>query len=158
MHVYAVYDHYHHTDKKIGSLGIRRKDKCGFFDVHVGAFDVSSGGLILLLIILMVLVLILYTSYKIYSEDRCLLIMLVPVVVLAIICILGIVSNVLVSFVSIVKVVYGDYRVWNPHGSNCTSPAFFSGFTYVTIEFVLILVFIIVCVFLLFYCLRQLCQ
>ena len=75
---------------------------------------------------------------------------------LALICAIGIIVNVIFSFVSVVKVVYRDYDMWNPDSINCASPAFFSAFTYVTIEFVLIVV-IIVCSFFVWY-FRQQCH
>ena len=97
----------------VGALGIQGKDRCGFSDMLVGAFDVSSGGLVLLLILLMV-VLILYTSSKIYSGDGCVLVMLVPVIVLVFIGVVGVVANLLFSFISVVKAIYGDYEMWDP--------------------------------------------
>ena len=127
-----------------GALGIEGKDKCGFSDVRVGAFDVSSGGLLLLLIVLVVTIMILCTSVKVYLEDSCLLLMLIPVVVLTVIVAIGVVANVLFSFISVVKVVYGDYEMWNPANINCSSPSFLSAFTYVTAEFILIALSIIV--------------
>ena len=127
-----------------GALGIEGKDKCGFSDVRVGAFDVSSGGLLLLLIVLVVIIMILCTSVKVYLEDSCLLLMLIPVVVLTVIVAIGVVANVLFSFISVVKVVYGDYEMWNPASIDCSSPSFLSAFTYVTAEFVLIAVIILI--------------
>ena len=101
---------------------------------------------------------VLYTSSKIYSENCCFLVMLVPIIVLAFISVVGIAANVLFSFISVVKVVYGDYEMWNPASISCSSPSFFSAFTYVTTEFVLIALIVIVCGFLLWYYRRQYCQ
>ena len=142
----------------VGALGIQGKDRCGFSDMLVGAFDVSSGGLVLLLIILMVVLMILYTSSKIYSEDGCVLVMLIPVIVLAFIGVVGVVANVLFSFISVVKVVYGDYEMWDPASISCSSPTFLSAFTYITAEFVLIALIIIVCLILFWYYRHQCCQ
>ena len=139
----------------IGSLGIQAKDKCGFSDRQVGGFDISSGGMILLLITLIILLMIAFTSHSIHSKYYCFLFVMFLVVPLALICAVGIIVNVIFSFVSIVKVVYRDYDIWNPDNINCASPAFFSAFTYVTIEFVLIV--IIVCSFFVWY-FRQRCH
>lgn len=111
----------------------------------------------MLLIIVMVILMILYTSHKIYLVDGCFLVMLVPVVLLVVINVLGILANVLFSFISVVKVVYGDYEMWNPASISCSSPTFFSAFTYVTSEFILIALIIFVCVFLLWYYRRHQC-
>lgn len=121
-------------------------DKCVFFNVEVGAFDVSSGALVILLVILMLLFLLLYTYYNICFKDHfCFLMILIPLVILAFICVL---ANVLFSFVSVVKVVYRDFSMWKAENIDCTSPAFYSAFTYVTFEFVLIALLIIaICVF-----------
>ena len=142
----------------VGALGIQGKDKCGFSDIRVGAYDVSSGGLLLLLIIVVVILMILYTSHKVYLEDHCYLIMLGSVIVLAVIVVLGIAANMLFSFISVAKVVYGDYNniMWNPSNIDCSSPSFFSAFTYITTEFVLIaVIIIIVCYFLWRFCCQQ---
>ena len=127
-----------------GALGIEGKDKCGLSDVRVGAFDVSSGGLLLLLIVLVIIIMILYTSVKVYLEKSCFAFMLCPVVALIVIVVAGIIANVLFSFISVVKVVYGDYEMWNPANISCSSPSFLSAFTYVTAEFILIALSIIV--------------
>ena len=111
--------------------------------MKVGAFDVSSGVLTVLLVVLMILIMFLYTTRNIYSQNHCFLIMLIPVAVLAAVCALGIVANLLFSFISVVKVVYVDYNKWSPDTINCTSPAFYSAFTYVTVEFVSIVIFIV---------------
>ena len=133
----------------VGTVGIQGKDRCGFSDMLVSAFDISSGGLVLPLIILMVILMILYTSSKIYSENCCFLVMLVPIIVLAFISVVGVAANVLFSFISVVKVVYGDHEMWNPASISCNSPSLFSAFTYITAEFVLIALIVIVCGFLL---------
>ena len=146
-----------YTIKIIGSLGIQGEDKCGFSDVHVGTFDVSSGVLIVLLVFLTILVMVLYTGHCVYLEGRCLLIMLFPIVVLVVVCVLGIAANVLFSFISIVEVVYRDYNMWRPENIDCTSPAFYSAFTYVTIELVFIGVLIICVVIVLCYCRQRYC-
>jgi hypothetical protein len=138
----------------LGAFGIQGRDKCGFSDIHVGAFDVSSGGLLLLLIILVVVLMVTY-RHKDYLglQDNCFLVILVLLIILAAI---GIGANILFSFISVAKVVYGDYEMWNPSNIDCSSPSFFSAFTYVTAEFVLIaLIIIVVCIFLWHYCGQQ---
>ena len=104
----------------------------------------------------MVILMILYTSYKVYLEDCCFLVMLVPVIVLAVIVVVGIVANILFSFISVAKVVYGDYELWSPSNIDCSSPSFFSAFSYLTAEFVLIAaIIIIVCGCSWYYCRQQ---
>ena len=140
----------------IGSLGIQAKDKCGFSDRQVGGFDISSGGMILLLITLILLLMIAFISHSIYSKYYCFLFVMFLAVPLALICAVGIIVNVIFSFVSIVKVVYRDYGMWNPDNINCASPTFYSAFIYVTIEFVLIIVIIVCSVFVWYF--RQKCR
>ena len=142
-----------------GSLGIQGKDACGFLDTKVGAFDVSSGILTVLLVVLMILIMFLYTSHSIYSQHHCVLIMSFPVVVLALVCMLGIIANLFFSFISVVKVVYAGYNTWRPETINCTSPAFYSAFTYVTVEFTLILIFIVCLIIIITaWCCRRQCS
>ena len=106
----------------------------------------------------MVLLMISYISRSIYLDDSCFYILLFPVAVLVVIGALGILANVLFSFISVVKVVYRDYTMWNPDNIGCSSPAFISAFAYVTIEFILIGIVVIMCGFLIWYCRRQCCQ
>jgi hypothetical protein len=100
---------------------------------------------------------IIYTGHKVYLENCCFLVLLIPVILLAVIVVAGIVANVFFSFISVAKVVYGDYDMWNPANINCSSPSFLSAFTYVTTELVLIalIIIIIACGFLGYWCCPQ---
>jgi hypothetical protein len=110
----------------------------------------------LLLIVLVVILMIIYTSHKVYLEDCCFLVLLIPVILLAVIVVLGIVANMLFSFISVTEVVYGDFEMWNPSNIDCSSPSFFSAFTYFTTELVfLALIIIIIACGLLWYCCHQ---
>ena len=99
----------------------------------------------------MLLFLLLYTYYNniiCFKDHFYFMMILIPLVILAFMCVLAIIANVLFSFVSVVKVVYRDFSMWKAENIDCTSPAFYSAFTYVTLEFVLIaLLFIAICVF-----------
>ena len=131
------------------------KDECGFSDVRVSAFGVSSGALMLWIVIFSILVIALYVSYHVYFLDQdCCSIALRLLAVLAVLFVLGVVANVLFSFISVVKVVYRDYPQWDPSSTGCSSPAFFSAFSYVTVEFILIGILIIFLFVLLCYCCR----
>ena len=77
-----------------------------------------------------------FASHSIYSKHYCFLFVMFLVVPLALTCAIGIIVNMIFSFVSVVKVVYRDYDMWNPDSINCASPAFFSAFTYITISLV----------------------
>ena len=66
----------------------------------------------------------------------------IVIITVGIISTLAIIANYVFSFVSIVKEVYVGGPASNDTVANCTSPAFYTAFTYVTVEFIVLAVLI----------------
>ena len=123
-------------------------DKCGFSVRVVNIFDITSGVtlILLLLSVLLCILLIISCDFKICEENNYFMLLFV---MFSILCVIAILANTLFSFISIVKIVYSDYKA---HTANCSSPAFYSAFTYVTIEFITLAAIIFIAIGLIIYC------
>ena len=137
----------------IGHYGLHGNDKCGFTNQTVSIYDITSG-ITLCLLVLAILAYILYSTSSGFQrcQESChLTCITIFMSVLLGLCIAAIFANTLFSFTSIVKVVYGEYDRWKTQ-NNCTSPAFYSAFAYVTAEFFTLAVAILVIFALIIYC------
>ena len=66
----------------------------------------------------------------------------IVLIIVGLICALAIIANYVFSFVSVVKEVYVVGPANNDTVTRCTSPAFYTAFTYVTVEFITLAVII----------------
>ena len=136
----------------LGHYGVHGNDKCGFTNQTVSIYDITSG-VTLCLLVLAILAYILYSASNSFQrcQDSCHLICIMTFTSAFIaLCIIAIIANTLFSFTSIVSVVYGEYDNWKTH-NNCSSPAFYSAFAYVTAEFITLAVAILVIIALFIY-------
>ena len=109
----------------------------------VNIFDITSGITLILLVlsVLSCILLIISCDFERCEDQHVCFIVLFGT--LSIVCALAIVANTLFSFISIVKIVYLEYTAYT---ADCSSPAFYSAFIYVTIEFITLaaIIFIII--------------
>ena len=70
------------------------------------------------------------------------LMFIIVLIIIGIICALAIVANYVFSFVSVVEQVYVVGPASNDTATKCMSPAFYTAFTYVTVEFIMLVVLV----------------
>ena len=99
-------------------------------------FDITSGVIIILLHVFIFTYMYQYIRKSFYLGDKhCITILRVASLLCGGLCTVFIFMNYLFSFVSIVREVY----VVGANTNGCKSPAFYSAFSYVTTEFILLL-------------------
>jgi glucose-6-phosphate-specific signal transduction histidine kinase len=124
----------------LGHLGLQDY-KCGYYAGLVSIFDITSGITLILLVLSVLLWLLVIISYKYYCKV-CKENFAMICIFVSIFCMMAILGNTTFSFV-IVDNVYSNYKAYS---TNCTSPAFYSAFVYITIEFLTLAVIILIAI------------